>query len=177
MRGTDATVRAMLRRAARAPMLPGTASSGGVSRNRVEVEALLPHRAPFLFIDRVESVRREPPTIACRHELAHDADVLAGHFPGRPVWPGVLLVEAIGQAGLCLARLLGEGVGAPSGNDFSLTQLLGAEFVHPVVPPGHVDVIASLVPDGLFTIIVGQCLQHDRVCAAAALRGLTQDIP
>lgn len=60
--------------------------------------ALLPHRPPFRFVDAVE--RCDPGrSISARWRTTGDEPWLAGHFPGRPVVPGVLLVEALAQAG------------------------------------------------------------------------------
>jgi 3-hydroxyacyl-[acyl-carrier-protein] dehydratase len=59
---------------------------------------VLPHRAPFLFVDEV--VDLQPGRSArARYALTEDAPFLAGHFPGRPIMPGVLIVEALAQTG------------------------------------------------------------------------------
>lgn len=166
---------AMLRAAARQPMLPPAARREGPALDRREVELLLPHRDPFLYIDRVVHVDPAAGTIVCEYDLGRATPLMEGHFPGRPTWPGVLQVEAIGQAGLCLAVLSSgsDARGAVAG--FALTHILGAEFVRPVVPPGGLEIVARLVPDGLFTIIVGQCLQQGVVCCAAAVRGINKE--
>ena len=65
------------------------------------IEAILPHRAPFLMIDHVELV--EPDRIVARKTVAADEPFLSGHFPGHPIMPGVLIIEALAQAGALLA--------------------------------------------------------------------------
>jgi 3-hydroxyacyl-[acyl-carrier-protein] dehydratase len=65
---------------------------------REEIEAILPHREPFLLIDKV--VELEPgERVVARKKVRPDEWYLAGHFPGRPVMPGVLIVEAMAQTG------------------------------------------------------------------------------
>src|SRR5207247_4232134 len=65
---------------------------------REEIEAILPHREPFLLIDEV--VELEPgERVVARKRVRPDEWYLAGHFPGRPVMPGVLIVEAMAQTG------------------------------------------------------------------------------
>jgi beta-hydroxyacyl-[acyl carrier protein] dehydratase FabZ len=64
------------------------------------IEAILPHRAPFLMIDHVELV--EPDRIVARKTVTADEPFFQGHFPGCPIMPGVLIIEALAQAGAVL---------------------------------------------------------------------------
>ncbi|SRR5258706_11214517 len=70
----------------------------GMSDAGSALVALLPHRAPFLFVDDVDEC--EPGvTVRAHYRVTGAEPFLAGHFPGNPVFPGVLQLEALAQAG------------------------------------------------------------------------------
>jgi 3-hydroxyacyl-[acyl-carrier-protein] dehydratase len=95
---------------------------------------VLPHRAPFLFVDEV--IDLQPGRSArARFALSEDAPFLAGHFPGQPIMPGVLIVEALAQTG-ALAVL------SEPGNAGKLALFAGIEkarFRRPVLPGDTLD--------------------------------------
>jgi 3-hydroxyacyl-[acyl-carrier-protein] dehydratase len=161
-----ADVEGLLRDAGRARM-PGAPPSTGVPLlARPAVEDLLPHRDPFLLVDEVHGLDTAGGVISTSYDLARASWVFAAHFPGRPVWPGVLQVEAIAQSG-CV--LYAAQRGRPL-REVAATHILGARFVRAVVPGAGLEVVARGFEDGLFFTVVGQCLQGGRVCSAAALR-------
>jgi 3-hydroxyacyl-[acyl-carrier-protein] dehydratase len=90
---------------------------------------LIPHRAPFLFLDEVVEVRPGE-SARGRFRLDPGAPFLAGHFPGHPIMPGVLIVEALAQTGAV-------AVLAEEGNRGRLALFAGidrARFRRPVAP-------------------------------------------
>ena len=69
-----------------------------VALGREQIEEILPHRDPFLFLDEV--VVLEPGArVVARKRVREDEWFLTGHFPGRPIMPGVIIVEAMAQTG------------------------------------------------------------------------------
>jgi 3-hydroxyacyl-[acyl-carrier-protein] dehydratase len=158
-------VEPLYRRARREALLPIPPAGTPPALERAALEALLPHRDPFLLLDDVLVVSAEG--AVARYDLGRAGPVLAGHFPGRPIWPGVLQVEAIGQAGLVAAAQLGRLDGV------ALTQVLRADFIAPVEPGAWVIIAARYMSDGLFGVVVGQCIQNGRVCSTAAVRAIT----
>jgi 3-hydroxyacyl-[acyl-carrier-protein] dehydratase len=75
-----------------------------------EIENLLPHRQPFLFVDEI--VQADDKKIVARHVFTEKEFFFPGHFPGYPVVPGVILVETMAQsggAGLRKIGVLGDG--------------------------------------------------------------------
>jgi len=67
----------------------------------VAIQAILPHRFPFLLVDRVDSLSEDK--IVARKMVTFNEPFFQGHFPGNPIMPGVLIVEALAQAGALLA--------------------------------------------------------------------------
>ena len=75
-----------------------------------ELEAILPHRDPFLMIDEVIELEPGKRAVA-RKTVRADEWFLAGHFPGRPIMPGVLMVEGLAQTGAVIVLTLEENRG------------------------------------------------------------------
>lgn len=102
--------------------------------NVQEIMQILPHRYPFLLIDRVVEIERKKRIVAIKNVTMNEP-FFQGHFPGVPVMPGVLVVEAIAQAGGTL--LLPE---VPDRDKLLImfTTIERAKFRRPVVPGDQV---------------------------------------
>ena len=95
------------------------------------VMAALPHRYPMLLVDRVEEIIRDK-SIAAIKAVTINEDFFNGHFPGRPIMPGVLIVEALAQAAGVLAVESLDLAG--SGKLVYFMAIEGAKFRQPVEP-------------------------------------------
>jgi len=101
--------------------------------NVEQIQELLPHRYPFLLVDRVIEIVPNVSVVAIKNATINEP-FFQGHFPGHPVMPGVLIVEAMAQAaGLLtqISRRLNGDNGSPL---FYLVKIDNARFNAPVVP-------------------------------------------
>ena len=106
------------------------------------IEARIPHRPPFLWLDRVLAL--EENSVTAEKRIPEDLPLFAGHYPGHPLMPGVLLCEAVFQAG---ALLLSERLRAEGGSDTAvpvLTRIFGAKFKREVHPGDVLEIRAEL---------------------------------
>lgn len=81
-----------------------TAAPVSSAMDIVQIKRLLPHRFPFLLIDRVLEIERKKRLVAIKNVSANEP-FFQGHFPDQPIMPGVLIIEAMAQAGTVLLRL------------------------------------------------------------------------
>lgn len=95
------------------------------------IHSALPHREPFLFVDRI--VERTPGRIVTEWDIPADADFFRGHYPGRPLVPGVLICESTFQAGAILCAT-DERDAVPTGAVPVLTKIGDARFKRMVGP-------------------------------------------
>ena len=95
-----------------------------------EIQKILPHRYPFLLIDRVIDLTRKQRIVAIKNVSVNEP-YFAGHFPGQPIMPGVLIVEAIAQAG---GALLLTEVEDRDNKLMVFTGIERARFRKPVLP-------------------------------------------
>jgi beta-hydroxyacyl-ACP dehydratase FabZ len=99
--------------------------------NIEEIFKVLPQRFPFIMIDRVAELEPDKRIVAIKN-VSFNEEFFSGHFPGKPIMPGVLIVEAMAQSAivmLCSDK--------PAVKELKLTYYLGSvkvRFLHPVTP-------------------------------------------
>lgn len=96
------------------------------------IQALLPHRYPFLLVDRVLELNLEERHVVAQKNVSINEPFFQGHFPERPIMPGVLIIEALAQAGGVMTQLsLGRDAGSQL---FYMVKVENARFSKQVVP-------------------------------------------
>ncbi|MEW6366662.1 MAG: 3-hydroxyacyl-ACP dehydratase FabZ [Acidobacteriota bacterium] len=106
-----------------------------------EILSLIPHRPPFLWIDRVVEVEPGKRCVALKY-IDPDEQFFAGHFPGRSVLPGVFLIEAAAQTAAVL-QAAGRAEGAAAG-DHLLVAVNRFKFLKPVAPGSELTIEVRL---------------------------------
>ena len=119
-----------------------TPSSVTLPVDSAEIERLLPHRYPFLLVDRVVEFEKDKRVLAYKNVTCNEP-FFTGHFPGHPVMPGVLVIEALAQAGGLLAQL-SRDPGAGDGQTFYLVKVDNAKFSRMVVPGDRLELDVEL---------------------------------
>ncbi|MBS0200999.1 MAG: 3-hydroxyacyl-ACP dehydratase FabZ [Proteobacteria bacterium] len=108
----------------------------------VGIKKLLPHRYPFLLVDRVMEFETDKRILAYKNVSVNE-QFFQGHFPGHPVMPGVLVIEAMAQAGGLLGYLSRGGV--PEADTISyLVKVDDAKFSRMVVPGDRLELDVSI---------------------------------
>lgn len=107
-----------------------------------EVLKQLPHRYPFLLVDRVLELERNTRIKAIKN-VTFNEPFFTGHFPGRPVMPGVLILEALAQAaGLLAFDAMGQ---VPDENNiYYFVGIDSARFKRPVVPGDQLELVITI---------------------------------
>ncbi len=132
------------------------------------IKAILPHRPPFLFVDEVLEISND--RILAKKNVKEDEYFFTGHFPGEPIMPGVLMVEAIAQAGgVMLLR--------SRRNAIPLFMAIDKVRFRKIVKPGDTLILeVRLVQDrGKVVKITGTAKVNDTLaCEATILAGIRE---
>jgi 3-hydroxyacyl-[acyl-carrier-protein] dehydratase len=134
-----------------------------------EIRKYLPHRYPFLLVDRVVELIPGESIVAYKN-LSINEPFFDGHFPGKPIFPGVLLLEAMAQA----AGILGFKTKGKTPQDGSVYYLAGTDelrFKRPCVPGDRVMLRATLVSErrGVAKFVISSDVDGELAASATIL--------
>ena len=108
-----------------------------------EILELLPHRYPFILVDRVIALEPGKSIVAIKNVTINE-QFFVGHFPGRPVMPGVLIIEAMAQAAGLLS-FKSPNLNLSKGSIFYFAGIDGARFKRPVEPGDRLTLHAEML--------------------------------
>jgi 3-hydroxyacyl-[acyl-carrier-protein] dehydratase len=146
---------------------------GTVVFDNITVQQIIPHRYPFLLIDKVIEFVDNEKCVGIKNVTANEP-FFVGHFPGRPIMPGVLIVESMAQVGAVLAKKSTDGVGANKA-----IVLVGANdlrFKRQVVPGDTLRVeMRSVRKRRPLWIMSGEVTVEGRVVASGSISAMEVD--
>ena len=150
-------------------------AQASTSIDMAEILRRIPHRYPFLLIDRAEDYRAHQSIVGIKCVTANEPH-FTGHFPGNPVMPGVLIVEAIAQSG---AVLMSKSLNADvTGKTIFFTSLDNCKFRHPVRPGDVLRMPVEVVrARGDIFKFRGQALVGDKLAAEIEFAAMVVETP
>jgi 3-hydroxyacyl-[acyl-carrier-protein] dehydratase len=132
----------------------------------VEIQKILPHRYPFLLVDGIESMERLKRIVGVKNVSINEAH-FQGHFPGRPIMPGVLIIESMAQTGGLLLLL---EIPDRENKLIYFVAIDGARFRRPVVPGEQLKIEMTVVSwRGDFCKLDGKATVNGELAAEATL--------
>jgi 3-hydroxyacyl-[acyl-carrier-protein] dehydratase len=151
-----------------------TVETGGGDININEILARIPHRYPFLLVDRCEEFKPSESIVGIKC-VTFNEPFFQGHFPGHPVMPGVLIVEALAQTGaIMMSKSLNIDI---SGKVIYFMSIDGVRFRSPVRPGDvirmHVEVTRAR---GDIFKFKGKAMVNGKVAAEAEFAAMSADV-
>jgi 3-hydroxyacyl-[acyl-carrier-protein] dehydratase len=133
-----------------------------------EIRKLLPHRYPFLLVDRIVELELSKRIVGIKNVTINEP-FFTGHFPEKPIMPGVLILEAMAQAGGVLAFKSFPGM---EGSVF-FTGIDGARFRKPVIPGDQLKLVVEVVRHRReIWVFDGKALVDDDIVAEARIMAM-----
>ncbi len=143
----------------------------------IEIQEILPHRFPFLLVDRVVKLDSGK-SIEAYKNITITEQIFQGHFPGHPIYPGVMIIEGMAQAGGILAFKSMDENGQDDTKDkvVYFMSIDKAKFRNPVKPGDRlIYKINVLKHKGSIWVLEGKAYVDDKLVAEAELKAMIVD--
>jgi 3-hydroxyacyl-[acyl-carrier-protein] dehydratase len=145
--------------------------------NISDIEKILPHRFPFLLIDRVEEIIPKEQILAFKN-ITIGEHIFQGHFPGHPIYPGVMIIEGMAQAGGILAFKSIDNITEEEIKNkvVYFMSIDNAKFRSPVTPGDKLEYRVSVVKNrGKIWVLHGEAFVENKLVAEADLKAMIVD--
>ena len=145
--------------------------------NISDIEKILPHRFPFLLIDRVEEIIPKEQILAFKN-ITIGEHVFQGHFPGHPIYPGVMIIEGMAQAGGILAFKSIDNITEEKIKNkvVYFMSIDNAKFRSPVTPGDKLEYKVSVIKNrGKIWVLHGEAFVENKLVAEADLKAMIVD--
>ncbi len=143
----------------------------------VEIQEILPHRPPFLLVDRVTDLEVKV-SIEAYKNVTIQEPIFGGHFPGHPIYPGVMIIEGMAQAGGILAfkSMDEDGQEDTKNKVVYFMSIDKAKFRAPVRPGDRLVYKLSVIKHrGSIWVLDGKAFVDDKLVAEAELKAMIVD--
>jgi len=139
--------------------------------NIKEIQKLLPHRYPFLLVDRIIEIQPGVKAVGIKNVTVNEG-FFQGHFPEQPIMPGVLIIEAMAQ----VAGILAFGSEANLGKSVYFMSIEKAKFRKPVIPGDQIRLEVNILQQrGNVWKFAGNALVDEKVAAEAEFTAMVTD--
>ena len=141
-----------------------------------EIQEILPHRYPFLLVDRVTELLKGE-TISSYKNVSISEPVFQGHFPGHPIYPGVMILEGMAQAGGILAFKSMDLTPEDAANKVVYFMSIDkAKFRAPVKPGDRLEYKISVIKNkGVIWLLKGEAYVDGKLTSEAELKAMIVD--
>ena len=145
----------------------------------MEIQKIIPHRYPFLLLDRVTEIKENESLVGFKNVTIGD-NVFQGHFPGHPIYPGVMILEGMAQAGGILAfKSMGDMTEEEAANklEHAVAEVIAkAKFRSPVKPGDRLEYRISVIKNrGQIWVLDGKAFVDDVLVSEAELKAMIVD--
>lgn len=141
------------------------------------IKKILPHRYPLLLVDRITKLEKDTLIEGYKNITANE-QVFLGHFPSKPIYPGVMIIEGMAQAGgvLAFVSMWGDDVKAAENKIVYFMTIDGVKFRSPVVPGDRLEYRLSVLKHkGAVWSLRGEAFVDGKLVCEAELKAMVAD--
>lgn len=144
------------------------------------IKRIIPHREPFLLVDKITDLDIQNSLIKGERIIRPEDPVFQGHFPGNPIYPGVLQIEIVAQLGLCLSYFTINNTTEINNSNkpvmAMVTKIIHAAYCRPILPNQQLNIQSKILDyNEIMGTIAGQIFYKSDLCSYFILEAYFND--